>query len=477
LPSADSSGEPLDKKIIAQLKKEMAALKKPWDKWLAAKQAYDAYKLAQVRKTCMEANATVEYTEEIEHLRPKSPTGGTPMVVIVESVPSNIEKAVWPDELVLITGAKLDPKVRKDKAVAKKAKGVEANCFKSASVHDKLVEKLMALSNDPAVWKDVKVQAPKKKGKMKEPKEPKEPKGLMDPKEHFKQGKHDGKFEEYDDSGMPTKEAGGGEVAEKALKSLQKEFDGVKKTWDKHQETMAKYQKDLEEFTKQEAGEQTDDGPSGVPEPQRQAACEVAGLEVVMQLVHKFVLEHGDELAVEVNRGDKDPADLAAVMVKQLLEVEDKTTDPVLKALKKLDKMKRLGATSTSELPEVFKLLAEDELQVGTHISFGDITEEETSYVVSKLELMSITNGGQVLHDDLKIFIEGQDMPLKDGQPETLSACLTAMHIEKFNKNRSADVLMSPRSWRLFLGGGAPNGGDDGGKKDKGKTKKDKKAK
>ena len=49
--------------------------------------------------------------------------------------------------------------------------------------------------------------------------------------DHFKSGKHDGKFGAFDDKGVPTQTADGTEIPEKKLKALKKEYDSVKDKW------------------------------------------------------------------------------------------------------------------------------------------------------------------------------------------------------------------------------------------------------
>ena len=68
--------------------------------------------------------------------------------------------------------------------------------------------------------------------------------------DHFKSGKHDGKFGAFDDKGVPTQTADGTEIPEKKLKALKKEYDSVKDKWDKHQQAMAKYSQDLTKYEK-----------------------------------------------------------------------------------------------------------------------------------------------------------------------------------------------------------------------------------
>ncbi|CAE7908674.1 unnamed protein product, partial [Symbiodinium microadriaticum] len=453
VPTADSEGKPLDKKKLAALKKDLALLQKPWDKWQNDKRKYEAYLLSKIRKQCLEKYAEVQYTEEVEHLRPLSPTSRTPLVVVVEEVPEDRDRAVWSDELEPVVGPKLDARVRKDKAVAKKLKGLEDRCFKSVSVHDPLMKKLMALSDDQQLWEGIKIQAAKKPTKMKPPKEPKAPKGLVDPADHFKSGKHEGKFGAFD-KGVPTQMADGTEIPEKKLKALKKEYDSVKDKWDKHQQAMAKYSQDLTKYEKWKEGGEEDFGASGVPEAQRSAACETAALEVLRRLLDRSVTEHAEELSVEVNQGSHDPPELAALMVKVVLEHEDKTTDPVLKVLKTVDKKKRSGMVEVGELPEVFRLLKEDELQVGTHVCFGDITYEEVDFVSSVLEKSSLAKEGQISHEDLKAFIENQDLqPSETGHPSSLAGSLVFMRLEAWKKASSVEKLMSPRAWRLQLSG------------------------
>ena len=188
-----------------------------------------------------------------------------------------------------------------------------------------------------------------------------------------------------------------------------------------------------------------------------------------------------------MNQGSHDPPELAALMVKVVLEHEaisfrfvqwalqgceggrvlecprapsdsdqDKTTDPVLKVLKTVDKKKRSGMIEVGELPEVFRLLKEDELQVGTHVCFGDITYEEVDFVSSVLEKSSLAKEGQISHEDLKAYIENQDLqPSEGGHPSSLAGTLVLMRLEAWKKASSVEKLMSPRAWRLQLSGGS----------------------
>ena len=106
------------------------------------------------------------------------------------------------------------------------------------------------------------------------------------------------------------------------------------------------------------------------------------------------------------------------------------------------------------ELPEVFRLLKEDELQVGTHVCFGDITYEEVDFVSSVLEKSSLAKEGQISHEDLKAFIENQDLqPSETGHPSSLAGSLVFMRLEAWKKASSVEKLMSPRAWRLQLSG------------------------
>jgi len=274
--------------------------------------------------------------------------------------------------------------------------------------------------------------------------------------DHFKSGKHDGKFGAFDDKGVPTQTADGTEIPEKKLKALKKEYDSVKDKWDKHQQAMAKYSQDLTKYEKWKEGGEEEISVSGVPEAQRSAACETAALEVLRRLLDRSVTEHAEELSVEVNQGSHDPPELAALMVKVVLEHEDKTTDPVLKVLKTVDKKKRSGMIEVGELPEVFRLLKEDELQVGTHVCFGDITYEEVDFVSSVLEKSSLAKEGQISHEDLKAYIENQDLqPSEGGHPSSLAGTLVLMRLEAWKKASSVEKLMSPRAWRLQLSGGS----------------------
>jgi len=443
VPIADASGEKLDKKTMAKLKKELALLQKPWDKWNNDKSKYEAYLLSKIRRRCLEQYAEVQYTEEVEHLRPLSPTSGAPLVVVVQEVPEDPTRAIWSDELQQISPERLDAKVRKEKNMVKKLKGLEAKCFGSFDVQDPLMNRLMAICDDPAIWEDVKIE---KATKMKAPKEPKEPKGLCEPSEVFKSGKHEGAYSEYDAKGIPTKLEDGSDIPDKKRAALTKEYEAARKKWDTHQAAVAKYNRDLTQYEKQQSGDD-----EGVPEKQRRSACEAAAVDILRNVINKLVAYHAKDLATEVNKGSEDPDDLAAIIVKVSLEHEDKTTDPVLKALKTVDKKKRSGHTEIDELPEVFRLLKEDELQVGSHVCFGDITQEEIEFITTCLE-----GNGSIPHEDLKTFLESQDLQLSDGKPTSLAGCLVTMRLENFQSESKIEQLMSPRTWRIQLGGELP---------------------
>lgn len=93
-------------------------------------------------------------------------------------------------------------------------------------------------------------------------------------------------------------------------------------------------------------------------------------------------------------------------------------------------------------------MLKEDELQVGSHVCFGDITQDELDFIATCLE----SNDG-IPHEELKAFIEAQDMQLTDGKPTGLAGCLVAMRLENFQTAcsetaSSVEQLMRPRTWR-----------------------------
>eukprot|EP00930_Biecheleria_cincta_P045331 TRINITY_DN31253_c0_g1_i1.p1 TRINITY_DN31253_c0_g1~~TRINITY_DN31253_c0_g1_i1.p1 ORF type:complete len:1908 (-),score=336.38 TRINITY_DN31253_c0_g1_i1:122-5845(-) len=445
LPLRDADDQPLDKNKLTKLRKQLALLQKPWDKWHMEKRKYDLYLLRRIRMNYLKVNAQVEYTDEVAHLQPATP-GRTPKAVIVRYVPDDTNRAVWNDELATITAVKTDPKARRDRAVAKKMKGLDVRCFQSPGVYDQLIQKLMVLADDPVIWDGVPVQMPKGVKSLKEPKEPKEPKGLLDPAELFKTGRNEGKYQDCDDQGIPTSLVDGTEIDEKNRKLLEREHERVKRVWDMFQEAKAQYQRDLHAYSQQQSGgSEQDAGLAGVPETQRKAACEVAGLEVVRRLVDKLIFDRGEELALKVNKGLKDPADLARLLV-QVEEVGE-TEDPLLTALRALDKEKRSGLTNIADLGKVFRQLADDELKAGTHISYSEITDEETAYITSRLEKLSMVTDGQVSHSDLKRFLEAPNAT----EPVTLLGCLCAMRLERFNQGNAVDGLFSARDWRTQL--------------------------
>merc|ERR1712151_447444 len=109
-------------------------------------------------------------------------------------------------------------------------------------------------------------------------------------------------------------------------------------------------------------------------EEQRQKACKTAGVTVVDSLIQKLIYEHATELAVAVNAGEKDPPELAEVVVKENIEEEEIITDPVLKALRKFDEA-HTNQINVEILRDLFDEMAKDELEVGTHQFYGEISD------------------------------------------------------------------------------------------------------
>merc|ERR1719261_1350318 len=58
----------------------------------------------------------------------------------------------------------------------------------------------------------------------------------------FQTGAEEGKYTEFDEEGLPAKDAEGQPLPDKTLKKMAKDSAAAKKVWDKHQEAMTKYQ-------------------------------------------------------------------------------------------------------------------------------------------------------------------------------------------------------------------------------------------
>merc|ERR1711948_191655 len=104
-------------------------------------------------------------------------------------------------------------------------------------------------------------------------------------------------------------------------------------------------------------------------------------------------------IALEVNEGKRDPEDLAELIVQQEYQEEEIITDPVLKALRKYDE-EHTNKISLGLFRELFDAMKEDELGVGTHVFYGDITNDELEW--AKGTMQELGNEVDVTYEDLK---------------------------------------------------------------------------
>merc|ERR1712032_983635 len=322
---------------------------------------------------------------------------------------------------------------------------------------EELMQKLLTLSRDDAsIWAGVAADgagATKKGKKGKEPKPPKEPKGLIDPEELFKTGKEADKYDDYDAEGVPTTKAGGDVISDKDRTKLEKQWAAAKKAWDKHQDAVAQYEEEMKAFN--EDGKEPletaggDDG--GIPEAQKKISCEAASVIIGRQLVEKMIVEHADELATEIGRGDHDPDEFSEYVVREEFQEAEVITDPVLKAFRRVDEG-RTNLCGASELKSIFAALGEDELEVNTHKFYADVSEADLDFVGGQLSNVGVEADGQLKFNRFKAFLEEPDVPTVVGKaPSSLIGCLTQMRVESWLTSGDVDNLYSPRSWRARI--------------------------
>merc|ERR1712190_135310 len=198
---------------------------------------------------------------------------------------------------------------------------------------------------------------------------------------------------------------------------------------------------------------------------------------VIAHLVYKLIIEHANELVTAVNLGQKDPEDLAAVVVQEDITEEEIITDPVLKALRKFDEA-HTNMVRMDFLRDLFDEMAQDELQVETHKFYGEISDPEVQFLKAQLEATGTAVTGEVACSVFKEFIEDQEIAeTQGGKPNNLVGTLLSMKMESCLATGDVSCIMSPRSWRARFDGGqasprtkkSPEEGDDEdkGKKDK----------
>lgn len=267
-----------------------------WEKYELDKKAYEESALSRARRENIEVGAEVIYPEELQYLRPMSEKTGKPLRVLIATAPKDTSKAKWSDELKQLAGQPIDLKIRKDKSLIPKFKGLPERCCDA--VKNDLEAKLMTMcKDDDEIWNGVSLLSAKTEAKMKAKlKKPVEPKGLCNPLEMFKEGKNKDKYEEYDEDGIPMIKKGGKELKEGETKALKKQWEQTKKIWDKHQEVMDKYNTELQKWN--------DDNAVEVEEAKKKW-CSIAGKSLVSRMIEDLISKRAEELAAEVNKGDR----------------------------------------------------------------------------------------------------------------------------------------------------------------------------
>jgi len=415
-----------------------------WDKYVADKKSYETWALGQARRAELAVGAQVTYPDDLVYLQPMSEKTGKPYKVLIAKLPEDASKATWSDELKQVTGPSVDPRVRKDKTVLPKLKGLSDRCFEASK--DDIVAKLLALTrSDAAVWEGC---APKKVAKKGEPKEPKAPPDLVDPTLMFQEGKNAGKYEDFDDDGIPKKK-GAKDLKDGEVKALKKQWEKAKTVWDKHQAAVQTYKEEMKTlYPDLESGE--DD--FGVPDEVRLISCNAAAKTLVVKIVEEQLVRRSEELAGEVNKGLHDTPELLDIVVQEKLEDVETITDPVLKAFRRFDDQ-GTNSCSADELKAFFRALGDDELQLGTHTFYNEVSDEELDMTRAKLSQVGLEIDGNMDFANLKTFIEAGDVSVLTGKlPTNLASCLTVMKIEqRLSSLSNMEVMWSPRTWRAKL--------------------------
>merc|ERR1712217_833658 len=234
------------------------------------------------------------------------------------------------------------------------------------------------------------------------------------------------------------------------MDALKKKHSAAQAARDKHQQAVARYQEDLKAFNSADTEATKDDG--GIPIEQKEKSCQAAGLIVVSELIQKLIMEKGADVALEVNRGDKDPQELKDITVQEEYKEEEIITDPVLMALRKFDE-EHTNKIATKPFRELFDAMAEDELQVGTHIFYGDIPDEDLAVAKATVQDMGLeTDDGDITYPDFKGFIESKDVEVASGRPPSnLVTSLMTNRMDGWLEDNEVTKLYSPRSWRMKL--------------------------
>jgi len=430
-----------------------------WEKYAADTKSYRAYALGKARRADLTEGAEVTYPEDLQDMRPMSEKTGKPLRVIITKAPKDPSKALWPDEFQQTTVQPIDTKVRKDKTVMPKLKGLSDKCF--AACKDDLLAKLIVLSkSDAAIWEGCKA-APKKPPKKGEPKEPTPPKDLLDPTQMFKEGKNAGKYEDFDTDGIPRKKVtkkGGVDLKDAELKPLRKEWEKVKGVWDKHQAALATYK---EEMKKLNPDLETGEDDFGIPLDQKEESCKTAANSLVAKLVEDIIVKKGEELAAAIDKGEHDTAELKDIVVQETFEEVEIITDPVLKAFRRVDQ-EATNVCSADQWKVFMKALGDDELQQGTHKFYSEASDAELDWVRGQLGQAGVEQDGNMEYTAIKNFIEAEDIAVAAGNPPTNSvSCQLSMKIENCLAGvKKMDSIWSPRTWRTKLGEefGSPGG-------------------
>lgn len=450
----DAQGKPVKKKPgqvqVTQMPTEPTESKDTkkgqllWDKYVDDKKSYETWALGKARRTDLSVGAQITYPDDLLYLQPISDKTGKPYKVFILKLPGDTSKATWSDELKAVTAPLIDPNARKHKTVLPKLKGLSDRCFKASK--DDIIAKLMVLTrSDAAVWEGC---APKKVAKKGEPKEPKAPPDLVDPAVMFQEGKNAGKYGDFDEEGIP-KTKGEKELKDGEVKVLKKQWDKAKTVWDKHQAAMQTYQEEMKKlYPDLESGE--DD--FGVPDDRRLISCNAAALALVVKLVEDQLVRRSEELAGEVNKGLHDTPALQEVVVQETLEDVETITDPVLKAFRRFDEQ-ATNSCRADVLKDLFRALGDDELQLGTHAFYNEVSDKELDMTRSKLSEVGLEIDGTMDFENLKIFLEAADLSDLPGEmPKNLASCLAVNKIEQRISNLTkVEVIWSPRTWRTKL--------------------------
>merc|ERR1712048_785857 len=149
--------------------------------------------------------------------------------------------------------------------------------------------------------------------------------------------------------------------------------------------------------------------------------------------------------------GKRDPPEISAVIVKETLQEEEIITDPVLKAFRRYDEA-MTNVTSLDNLSGFISALLDDELELGTHKFYSELTEDDVSYLTEKADKVGLAKDGDMSYEGVKEFLEADEVKTDAGKAATnLVSCLLVRRIDTFFKSSDVIDIYSPRSWRERL--------------------------